>query len=124
VADLPPSVPSGISLRPATAQDADTLGAAVIDGFAGYRSFAAAGWTPPPLDVEIARGRELLASRDHWCLMAQDDGGAWAGHISLLPAPLAGIPADDAALAHLRNLFVRREFWGTGLALVEYRLEL
>jgi GNAT superfamily N-acetyltransferase len=115
----PASLPSGILLRRATADDAGVLGRAVIEGFGGYRSFAPDGWAPPPLDVEIARGRELLASRDYWCLMAEDGGGGgWAGHISLLPAALAGLAVDEAQLAHLRNLFVRRAFWGTGLARV------
>jgi GNAT superfamily N-acetyltransferase len=112
----PASLPSGILLRRATADDAGVLGRAVIEGFGGYRSFAPDGWAPPPLDVEIARGRELLASRDYWCLMAEDGGGGWAGHISFLPAALAGVAVDEAQLAHLRNLFVRRAFWGTGLA--------
>ena len=29
---------------------------------------------------------------------------------------MAGLPAADPALAHLRNLFVDREHWGSGVA--------
>ncbi len=50
--------------------------------------------------------------------------GAWSlsgigellGQITVLPAPSAPHPVDDPTLAHVSNLFVRRDFWGTGLA--------
>jgi GNAT superfamily N-acetyltransferase len=50
-----------------------------------------------------------------WCLFAES-GGRVVGQITVLPAARAARPADDAALAHVRNLFVDREFWGMGLA--------
>jgi GNAT superfamily N-acetyltransferase len=50
--------------------------------------------------------------------------GAWSlsrmgelvGQITVLPANGAPHPVDDPTLAHVSNLFVRRDFWGTGLA--------
>ena len=42
--------------------------------------------------------------------------GALAGQVTILPAARAPHPVPGSALAHLRNLFVERDFWGTGLA--------
>jgi GNAT superfamily N-acetyltransferase len=36
--------------------------------------------------------------------------------VAVLPARKAGRPVDEPGLAHLRNLFVDRSQWGTGLA--------
>ncbi|UGS37116.1 GNAT family N-acetyltransferase [Capillimicrobium parvum] len=114
------SVPPGVSLRAATVEDAEALGRCVIDGFAGYRAFAPAGWEPPPMAEEVAHVRRLLRSRQHWCLIAERDG-ALVGQIAVLPAALSGMPVDDASLAHLRNLFVHPDQWGSGLARVLHR---
>ena len=40
----------------------------------------------------------------------------WPDQVTILPAARAPHPVPGRALAHLRNLFVGREFWGTGLA--------
>ena len=39
-----------------------------------------------------------------------------AGQVTILPAARSPHPVAGSALAHLRNLFVGRDFWGTGLA--------
>jgi GNAT superfamily N-acetyltransferase len=101
--------------RDATAADAEALARTVIDGFEHYRTFAPAGWEPPPLAVELEVAQRLLPDERVWALVAEDDGRI-VGQISILPAAMAGVPADDPALAHLRNLFVEPAHWGTGLA--------
>ena len=50
-----------------------------------------------------------------WCLVAESDGEL-VGQITVLPAAAAPHPVDDPTLAHVSNLFVRRDFWGAGLA--------
>jgi GNAT superfamily N-acetyltransferase len=50
-----------------------------------------------------------------FCLVAEDDAGL-AGQVTLLPAARANRPVDEPGLAHLRNLFVRADLWGSGLA--------
>jgi GNAT superfamily N-acetyltransferase len=43
------------------------------------------------------------------CLLAEA-GGEHAGHVAYLPA------REEAGIAHIWMLFVRRAWWGTGLA--------
>jgi GNAT superfamily N-acetyltransferase len=103
------------SLRLANLADAEALGRAVPEGVQSYRDFAGEGWTPPSAEEEAEHARELLVDADAVCLVAEDAAGL-AGQITVLPAARAGRPADDPGLAHLSNLFVREDLWGSGLA--------
>jgi GNAT superfamily N-acetyltransferase len=103
------------SLRPAVPDDTEQLAVTVTEGFEGYRAFAPPGWRPPEEDGRPDRLRERLASDGVWCLVAEEDG-EMAGHVSFLPARIHPHPSDDPAMAHLWQLFVRRRWWGTGLA--------
>jgi ribosomal protein S18 acetylase RimI-like enzyme len=103
-----------ISIRPATADDAAALLGLMTEGFEGYRSFAPEGWEPEMPTVERVAGR--LAAPTTFCLVAEDDDGAPAGHVGFLPAELAGHSGAEPGLAHLWQLFVRPPSWGTGLA--------
>jgi GNAT superfamily N-acetyltransferase len=102
-------------IRPATRDDAEEIVATVAEGFEGYRDFAPPGWEPN-LDGETAMLCERLESPLVWCAIAERDG-AVAGHAAFLPASMSGHSGPpDPGLAHLWNLFVRRPWWGTGLA--------
>jgi GNAT superfamily N-acetyltransferase len=103
------------SLRPATRADAEALARGMVQGMEEYRAFAPAGWAPPPLAVEAEHTRRLLGDDRVWTVVAEA-GDELVGQITILPAAIAGRPVDDARLAHLRNLFVRKDHWGTGLA--------
>jgi ribosomal-protein-alanine N-acetyltransferase len=51
-----------------------------------------------------------------WCQVAEADDGL-VGHVALTPASLhAMYPIDDPTLAHLWQMFVRRDHWGSGIA--------
>ena len=54
---------------------------------------------------------------DHvWYLVAEHEGEL-VGHVGFLAADrLEFAPVDDPRLAHVRQLFVARVHWGTGLA--------
>jgi GNAT superfamily N-acetyltransferase len=104
-----------VALRPATPADAERLSRAMVEVMEEYRSFAPAGWAPPPLDAETEHTRHLLEDDDVWTLVAEEDG-AIVAQISILSATRAARAVDDPAMAHLRNLFVRKDHWGTGLA--------
>jgi GNAT superfamily N-acetyltransferase len=104
-------------LRAATIEDAERLARAVVEGLETYRSFAPPGWTGPSPSSEVEVLRGLIGAERVWCLLAET-GGELVGQITVLPAARAAHPVDDPALAHLRNLFVRQDFWGTGLARV------
>ena len=97
-----------LTFRVATPADAPLMAETVGIGFDGYRSFAPAGWEPPPRAVETARIAERMVRDDAWALLAFD-GHAPAGHVALLAEPEPGV-------AYLWQLFVRPPFWGTGLA--------
>jgi GNAT superfamily N-acetyltransferase len=109
------SVPRTPDFRTATTSDAERLGRGVVEGFEGYRSFAPPGWAPPSLTTEVELLSRLLGDAEVWCLLAETEGEL-VGQVGSLPAARAIHPVDDPALAHLRNLFVRPDFWGTGLA--------
>jgi GNAT superfamily N-acetyltransferase len=87
----------------------------MVEGMEVYRSFAPAGWSPPPLGEEVEHTRHLLGDDRVWTLVAEA-AGELVGQITILPAAIAGRPVDDPQLAHLRNLFLRPDHWGTGLA--------
>jgi GNAT superfamily N-acetyltransferase len=104
-----------LNLRSGTVADAERLGRAVIEGFEVYREFSPPGWEPPPVADEVATYRGLLAEDTTWCRLAESNGRL-VGQVTFLPAARSAMPVDEPGLAHLRNLFVDREFWGTGLA--------
>jgi GNAT superfamily N-acetyltransferase len=101
--------------RVADADDAPVVAGAVVEAFEGYRSFAPAGWEPPALEREIERLRPLLGGDDLWCVVAEREGRVVA-HSSFQSARTSIAPAEEGQLAHLRALFVDREWWGRGLA--------
>ena len=103
------------AFRAAAPADAEELARAVVDGVEDYRSFAPPGWAPPSLAGEIEHLHALLGDEHVWCLLAEADGEL-VGQVTVLPAARAARPVDDPALAHLSNIFVRRDRWGTGLA--------
>jgi GNAT superfamily N-acetyltransferase len=104
-----------IRLRRATSDDAEPLAALVIDGVAEYPSFAPPGWSAPSLTAEVEHLRVGLARQHVYCVAAEA-GGEVVGQITVLPAARAPHPVDDPSLAHLSNLVVRRDHWGSGLA--------
>jgi GNAT superfamily N-acetyltransferase len=111
---------SGVGLRVAVPADAERLGNAIADGFESYRDFAPAGWTPSSAERETEQLRTLLDSEDFWCLLAEADGDL-AGQVAFLPAERAWRAVEDPGLAHLRQMFLTPDFWGTGLARTLHR---
>jgi GNAT superfamily N-acetyltransferase len=104
-------------LRPATAADASEIAVTLNEAFDGYRAFAPRGWEPPPPDGMLANLGAALGRPGVWCAVAvPGDGSRQAGHVAFLPAADARMPDPDPGLAHFWMLFVRREFWGTGVA--------
>jgi GNAT superfamily N-acetyltransferase len=104
-----------IGFRRATVADAEPLARGVIEGVEDYPSFAPPGWIAPAFESELKHLREALANPDVCCLIAESEG-ALVGQITVLPARRAPHPVEDSSLAHISNLFVRRDHWGVGLA--------
>ena len=103
-------------LRRAGPSDAKLLEAVAAEAFEGYRSFAPAGWSPPPRGTEIITTiGERLADPTMWCTLAEIDGTP-AGHVGFLASERTPRPDPAPELAHLWQLFVRPPHWGSGLA--------
>jgi GNAT superfamily N-acetyltransferase len=104
------------ALRAATPADTERMVAITVEGFETYRAFAPQGWTPPSGADELDRLRRLVGEDHVWYRVAEHDGEL-VGHVGFLPADsLQWAPAGDPGLAHIRQLFVTRAHWGTGLA--------
>ena len=106
----------GITIRPAVPEDADAMDALAVEGIATYRDFAPEGWAPPAAGVAAEQTHALLGGDEAFGLIAEDEDGRQAGHVMFVPAARARRVVDDPALAHLAQLFLRADHWGTGLA--------
>jgi GNAT superfamily N-acetyltransferase len=104
-----------VTIRAPTPADVSRIAAVVAEGFDGYRSFAPAGWTPPPMAEHERYLGERLWDQDTWATLAERDHTI-AGVVSMIPAATSRRPVDDPRLAHLWQLFIAREWWGSGLA--------
>jgi len=112
-----------IRLRRATIADAEHLARGAIEALEDYPSFAPPGWSGPSFEAELNHLREALADPDVCCLIAESDN-AVVGQITLLAAARASRPVEDSSLAHIANLFVRRDHWGGGVAADLHRAAL
>jgi GNAT superfamily N-acetyltransferase len=105
---------TAVSFRTSTPADAAEIAHTLELAFDGYREIAPPGWSPPPVEQDPIRVR--LRNPEVWCQVAEADGGL-VGHVALTPASLhAMYPIADPTLAHLWQMFVRREHWGSGIA--------
>ena len=100
---------SAWTTRRATPADAAAIRRLAEDGLATYSEFTP-GWTRPKAfdEANARRGAELLGDPGFFCLLAEANGKPIA-HVGFVAAPVAGV-------AHLWQLFVEREWWGSGLA--------
>jgi GNAT superfamily N-acetyltransferase len=109
------SDPRTFGIRRATVAEAEQLAAGAVEGVEDYTSFAPAGWTGPSLKAELDHVRKTLSDERACCLVAIS-AGELVGQITVVPAGHAPRAVDDPSLAHISNLFVRRDFWGGGVA--------
>lgn len=110
--------------------DIDAILENIHTGFRTYTDFAPAGWSAPNVRVERERTLDLLEDSATAVVIAEVDG-AVAGHVALTPArerPPGGGSAEGwrmqreiPGMAHLWQLFVLPEWWGTGVADVLHR---
>jgi GNAT superfamily N-acetyltransferase len=104
--------------------DAEALARGAIEGVADYPAFAPAGWKGPGYEPELEHTRAVLADPDYHCVVAEARGRI-LGQVTVVPAARAARPVAEPELGHLRNLYVDRSQWGSGLAtaLMEAALE-
>ncbi len=122
--NLAKSLGPGVSFRTAGPVDIEPIERHVQSGFDRYAEFAPPGWKPPRVERERARTLEQLAAPTTWVQIATSSIGS-AGHVAFLPARERAIdePPSDwrerpmlPGLAHLWQLFVLPEWWGTAVA--------
>ena len=104
-----------LAFRIPAPSDAPQIAELVVGGFETYRAFAPAGWDPPPLAHETATVAAALAKPGTWCRIAED-GAELVGHVGFLAAQDARVPLEEPGFAHFWQLFVRQDWWGSGLA--------
>jgi GNAT superfamily N-acetyltransferase len=104
-----------VTMRAPTPGDVPRIAAVVAEGFETYRSFAPADWTPPPIEEHERALAARLWDAGTWATIAER-GDAIAGIVSMVPAAASRRPVADPDLAHLWQLFLARESWGSGLA--------
>ena len=102
------------TIRPATTADLGMIADSLVAGLSTYRGWTPIGWTPPQR-TEMLIGLLQRFPRDgSWAHVAFERSQP-AGHISLRPERGEdGEQRTDVAL--LTQLFVREEYWGSGLA--------
>jgi GNAT superfamily N-acetyltransferase len=105
-----------MTVRPGTEADAGELIATLAEGFDSFRAFAPPDWEPPDMEIEGARMQAEIARPGTWIEVAEVDGTV-AGHVAFMPARThqRGHEVGED-VAHFWQLFVRREFWGAGVA--------
>ena len=104
-----------VTMRAPNPGDVQRIAAVVAEGFETYRSFAPPGWTPPPIEEHERYLAARLWDPGTWATLAERDHTI-AGVVSMIPAATSRHPVDDPRLAHLWQLFVAREWWGSGMA--------
>jgi GNAT superfamily N-acetyltransferase len=106
-----------VTFRPATPADAPAIAAIALEGFRTYTTFAPPDWQPPDsLEAHFAAEfASRIDDRSAWVLVAEQDGRV-VGHSAFLPATESSRRVEDPELAHLWQLFVARDWWGTGVA--------
>ena len=102
------------TIRPATTADLGMIADSLVAGLSTYRGWTPIGWNPPER-TEMLIGLLQRFPRDgSWAHVAFERSQP-AGHISLRPErDEDGQLRTDVAL--LTQLFVREEYWGSGLA--------
>src|SRR5919199_3248908 len=103
-------------VRPASVDDAEEIARTVVEGFASFREWAPPSYDPPLAAHESERIREGLRRPGVWARLAVA-GEEVAGHVAFNQAREREEPRPDIpGLAHLWMLFIRRPWWGAGLA--------
>ena len=104
-----------LTIRPPAPGDVPRIAALVADGFDTYRDFAPPGWTPPAVAEHEATLAARLFDSTTWAALAEQDD-TLAGYVATIPAATSRRPVADPRLAHLWQLFIARDWWGSGLA--------
>lgn len=118
---MPRATPAGVdatnasfTVREGARNDLSAMADNLEAGFISYKTWADATWEPPSR-VEMLLGMMQRFQHDgSWCFIGFADLEP-AGHVTARPE----VDEQDAprpGVARLTHLFLRREYWGSGLA--------
>lgn len=118
---MPRATPTGraaagaqFKVREGARHDLSAMADNLEGGFSSYRTWADSSWEPPSR-VEMLLG--MMQRFDHdgsWCFVGFADNEP-AGHVTARPE-LDDDGAQRAGVTRLTHLFLRRDYWGCGLA--------
>jgi len=102
------------TIRPAGTADLGTIADSLVEGLSTYRGWTPVGWNPPARTEMLIGLLQRFPHDGSWAHVAFE-GPQPAGHMSLRPDR---DEADEprAGVALLTQLFVREQYWGSGLA--------
>ncbi len=103
-------------IRTATLQDAPAIAAVVREGLASYAEWAPEGWIPPTGDPVVWPVLRDGPRRGERCWVAAPAGGGAAVGVVTLGTTSRAIPSVAPGDVILRQLFVARSHWGSGVA--------
>lgn len=103
------------TVRTGTRHDLGMMADNLEHGFGSYRTWADAGWEPPTRTEMLLGMMQRFTADGSWSAVAFATDGRPAGHAAARPE------TDEdgrlqAGVARLTHLFVRRNFWGSGVA--------
>jgi GNAT superfamily N-acetyltransferase len=112
-----PELPSDLSLRELSLDDAASVAALVDACDRTFFDFAPPGWQPPGVDKETAKWTERLTEADRWSCGAFDGEDALVGFAAMLQARTDGEPSETIpGVGYLEALFVHPRRWREGIA--------
>ena len=115
------TLPPDLELRAAAPGDESAIGAMIGVCDETYRSWAPAGWAPPPPGRELERWRGRLTDGSCWTRIAVEPEGRVVG-ITCFAQAMTWIEAEDRAgepipqRAHVSAVFTHPDRWREGIA--------
>jgi GNAT superfamily N-acetyltransferase len=119
------TLPADLKSRAATAGDIGAIAALIAACDESYRSWAPAGWEPPPPGSELDRWRGRITDGTWWTRVAVERSGRIVGLVCFTQAVIqhaARSPDGTPALepipgrAHVSAVFTHPDRWREGIA--------
>lgn len=112
--DDSPAVPPDFLVREGNRSDLGGMADNLMEGFASYRTWTRGEWELPARAEMLLGMMQRFTKDGSWCFVGFLDQVP-AGHVTARPE-LDDDSAPVPGLSRITHLFVRREHWGTGLA--------
>ena len=123
-ADDQTAPPATFVVREGSRSDLSGMADNLMEGFASYRTWTQGEWELPAR-TEMLLGMMQRFTRDgSWSLLRLHATASRPGHVMARPELQEDEQTPLAGVTRLTHLFVRREHWGSGLAVTLHDLML